>query len=367
MATFTYKSFLENVKSALATEYTDMIVSLGIAPMRKPFIRPCLYVIPVAPCIEYVPIDGVHTKTKRVYNIWYHARIMGFVALTEKTFESSLVGVGAKKGILYTMETAFAFMQENFLELTEPREAIVEWDDPAFFTATMPTEQENFYAAAGSFTYRVKLKVIEETELQATPPKITDVSEVVDGTSVTITWTTDKLSTTRVNMGTDADPTTWETVYNDDTLTTSHSAVINDLTEGETYYYKPRSKADGWWGTVYDVQTFGTCPADFGFIDIVPRLSKVGDLTYLSFTWSTGYEMAEKKVDWGGIGTDTFTEGPDATSGTDFVMVGESRPVARGDFHYWVFNRNACGDWDHSEEQFVTITYNRITREWEIA
>jgi len=105
---------------------------------------------------------------------------------------------------------------------------------------------------------------------------------------------------------------------------------------------------------------------DFGFTDIVPTIfSAVVEgrtFWYPRFSWSTGYDMEEKRVIWGVVGGATDTESWLATSGTAHIYDG-TRALNNGDYHYWVQNVNACGDEAGSVEHFFTFYYNPRTGE----
>ena len=60
-----------------------------------------------------------------------------------------------------------------------------------------------------------------------------------NGTSATITWTTNEPSSSRVDYGTSAASLNLTT--NDAALVTSHSVTLNTLTPGTTYFFRVRS------------------------------------------------------------------------------------------------------------------------------
>ena len=74
-----------------------------------------------------------------------------------------------------------------------------------------------------------------------TPPTITAVTPApaANGTSATITWTTNEPSSSRVDYGTSAG--TLNQTTNDATPVTSHSVTLNGLTPGTTYFFRVRS------------------------------------------------------------------------------------------------------------------------------
>jgi hypothetical protein len=78
------------------------------------------------------------------------------------------------------------------------------------------------------------------TTVSSNPPVITLVTAIpgISG-AATITWTTDKPSTSRVDYGTSSGSLTLN--VSDPTLVTSHSLNLSGLTPGTTYYYRVTS------------------------------------------------------------------------------------------------------------------------------
>jgi hypothetical protein len=76
--------------------------------------------------------------------------------------------------------------------------------------------------------------------------------------------------------------------------------------------------------------------------------------------------MTEKQVRWSHIYDPLIIEDAEATSGTDFIFDCTKLGVTRGDYHWWAYSKNACGDWECSAEQFFTFVYNPFTNELEI-
>jgi phosphodiesterase/alkaline phosphatase D-like protein len=74
-----------------------------------------------------------------------------------------------------------------------------------------------------------------------TPPTITAVTPTpaANGTSATITWTTNEASSSRVDYGTSAGSLNQTT--NDAALVSSHSVTLNGLTPGTPYFFRVRS------------------------------------------------------------------------------------------------------------------------------
>ncbi len=73
-----------------------------------------------------------------------------------------------------------------------------------------------------------------------TPPVISNVvANIESGTSVTITWTTDEASDSRVNF--DTSPSLLDFNASSSALVTSHSLNLGGLTPGQTYYFRVTS------------------------------------------------------------------------------------------------------------------------------
>jgi|GEM_PF-4466914 len=70
------------------------------------------------------------------------------------------------------------------------------------------------------------------------PPVISSLAAAPKNTSATISWTTDKQSTSTLYYGTVSPPTG---SFNDAVLRTSHSLTLNGLTAQTTYYYRVRA------------------------------------------------------------------------------------------------------------------------------
>ena len=73
----------------------------------------------------------------------------------------------------------------------------------------------------------------------ATPPVIAGVGAVVNGSSATVSWTTNEVSDSLVLYGTSPDALTLSA--GDPASVTSHAVVLSNLASGTTYYYRVRS------------------------------------------------------------------------------------------------------------------------------
>ncbi len=123
----------------------------------------------------------------------------------------------------------------------------------------------------------------------------------VDGTTATITWTTDELANGRVDYGTD--PESLTLVVTDGVLSTSHSLPLSGLTASTTYYYRVTSE---------DAATnSATSPAEpaapLSFVTAAPDttapvISSVSAVPGVNgsatITWSTD-ELSTSRVDYG--------------------------------------------------------------------
>ncbi len=118
-----------------------------------------------------------------------------------------------------------------------------------------------------------------------TPPVITNivVTSSQDGTSATITWTTDEESNSQVDYGTDSSALNLQTANSTGTLT--HSITITGLTPGTTYWFNVTS-VDG----SSNASTSPTPPlSPLSFTTPVPASACFVDVTTADFTaGSTG-------------------------------------------------------------------------------
>ena len=137
-----------------------------------------------------------------------------------------------------------------------------------------------------------------------TPPVITGVtaSPVANGTSATITWTTNEGATSRVDYGTSADALNQN--VNNATLVTSHSVNLTGLTPGTTYHFRVRS-TDAATNegtspppseppTTFTTPTPDTTPPVITGVTATP----VANGTSATITWTTN-EGATSRVDYG--------------------------------------------------------------------
>jgi len=96
-----------------------------------------------------------------------------------------------------------------------------------------------------------KIKYVKDVKA----PVISNVQASVDGTSATITWTTDVDSTGQVWYGTQSDhvitPAAIDTSYSK-----NHSLVVSGLTPDTTYYLRVTSVNQEWAHTISDESTF---------------------------------------------------------------------------------------------------------------
>ena len=71
------------------------------------------------------------------------------------------------------------------------------------------------------------------------PPAISTVTAIPGSSSAQVSWTTNVPATTVVNYGTS--PSSLTSLVSDGTLVTAHTATLNGLTSGTTYYYRVTS------------------------------------------------------------------------------------------------------------------------------
>lgn len=253
-----YGTYLDVLRDSLNTAFGGTSTTVVIDPRYTPYTDKILYVTLEDPVIEYRKIDA-RTPTHQVYQVWYVSKIVGLCYITDAILEGSLLGITGKTGAVALMESVFEHLSGNFLELAQVREIEVDWGKPAIFYVLPGETERSDFAAAGQIIHKVRLRDLEVEERQASPPLLTNVaSSSLTITSVTITWTTDKLSTSLVVYGTNPSNLNLSSTHST-TLVTSHSVILTGLSAGTTYYLKPRSRsAVEWWGTTAEKYTFTT-------------------------------------------------------------------------------------------------------------
>lgn len=126
-------------------------------------------------------------------------------------------------------------------------------------------------------------------------PRITNILT----TSVTVSWTTDKPSTSVVLLGTSSGNYTSESGQIDQPTFTSHIVLLNQLSRGTKYYYAVRSSDIAGNITTSPETTFSTDPGD-----ITPPVITTGpsiaqpSATSIIVTWQTD-EIANTIVEYG--------------------------------------------------------------------
>lgn len=134
------------------------------------------------------------------------------------------------------------------------------------------------------------------TTIDETPPVITGPTiTAISGTSVTISWTTNEVSSTIVDYGLTAGPPYASTASNL-TAVTNHSMVIGSLTEVTTYHYRVRS------GDASGNESF-TSNATFTTLDATPPTMTTPTATGITATgatisWTTN-ESATITIEYG--------------------------------------------------------------------
>ena len=131
------------------------------------------------------------------------------------------------------------------------------------------------------------------------PPVITAVVATPAVTSATITWTTDSLSTSRVDYGVSA--TALNLNVSNATLATSHSITLSSLAGATTYFYRVTSVDSS--GNSSTSPVTGNSPATFSTIDSTPPV--ISAVTAIpagggsaTITWTTN-KAANSRVDYG--------------------------------------------------------------------
>lgn len=253
-----YGTYLDVLRDSLNTAFGGTSTTVVIDPRYTPYTDKILYVTLEDPVIEYRKIDA-RTPTHQVYQVWYVSKIVGLCYITDAILEGALLGITGKTGVVALMESVFEHLSGNFLELAQVREIQVEWGKPAIFYVLPGETEKSDFAAAGQIIHKVRFRDLEVEERQASPPLLTNVaSSNLATTSVTITWTTDKPSTSLVIYGTSPSNLNLTTVETS-AFVTSHSVAIAGLSPGTAYYLKPRSRSQvSWWGTTAEKYIFET-------------------------------------------------------------------------------------------------------------
>ena len=131
------------------------------------------------------------------------------------------------------------------------------------------------------------------------PPVITAVMATPGSTTETITWTTDKLSSSRVDYGTS--PSALTLTSQNDALVTSHSVSLSGLALGITYYFRVTSVDAS--GTSATSPSISGSPASFTTIDLTPpsitALNAIpGGSGMTTITWTTN-KPTNSRLDFG--------------------------------------------------------------------
>ena len=130
------------------------------------------------------------------------------------------------------------------------------------------------------------------------PPVISNVSATTTSSTATITWTTNKSATSRVDYGTS--PSSLNVNASSSTPVTSHSLTLSGLSSGTTYYYRVTSVDSGGRTTVFPALP----DAPLTFTPVVaqaPTISGVSATpgsTSALITWTTNL-AANSRVDYG--------------------------------------------------------------------
>jgi hypothetical protein len=136
------------------------------------------------------------------------------------------------------------------------------------------------------------------TALDTTPPVITAITAAPGSTTATITWTSDKNASSRVDYGTSASSLNLN--LSSGTLVTAHSISLSGLAVGTTYYYRVTS-ADASGNSASSPAAPAT--ATFTTIDPTPSVISAPTATAgaggtATITWTTN-KLSNSRVDYG--------------------------------------------------------------------
>lgn len=181
-------------------------------------------------------------------------------------------------------------------------------------TVSVPAAQ---IAAAGTATVLVSANTVNSNAVTftinaAVPPTITAVTATPGTSTATITWSTDKGSTSRVDYGTSA--TALSSNVSDAALVTSHSVVVSGLTGGTAYFFRVTSVDSS--GNSATSPVTSSSPASFTTVDTTPPVISTVTATPGSNTatviWSTD-EASTSRVDYGTSATALSLNASNAT------------------------------------------------------
>jgi phosphodiesterase/alkaline phosphatase D-like protein len=201
-----------------------------------------------------------------------------------------------------------------------------------------------------------------------TPPTITNVNPApaANGTSATITWTTNEASSSRVDYGTSAGSLNLTT--NDPTLVTAHSVTLTGLTPGTTYFFRVRS-TDAATNEATSPITANP-PASFTTpIQAAPVITAVvatpgTNGATATITWTTDV-ASDSRVDYGTVAGSLTTQVSNATLVTAH-SIGLTGLNAGTTYYFRVRSANAQGNPASSPAQtdppaqFVTPVLTRM-------
>jgi hypothetical protein len=145
------------------------------------------------------------------------------------------------------------------------------------------------------------------------PPVITAVTATPGPGTVTIGWSTDKGSSSRVDYG--VSPTTLSENVSDAAVVTSHSIVVSGLTSATTYYFRVTS-VDGFANSA-TWPVASSSPASFTAIDTTPPVISAvtvapGTGGTATISWATN-KPSSSRVDFGNSSSALSLNQADAT------------------------------------------------------
>ena len=176
-----------------------------------------------------------------------------------------------------------------------------------------------------------------------TAPAITAVAAAVDGTSATITWTTDESATSEVAYGTSASDLSSSA---SGATGTSHTVNLTGLTAGTTYHYRVTSAdAAGNSATAPDTGsppgTFDVAPAADTTAPAITAVAAAVDGTSATITWTTD-ESATSEVAYGTSASDLSSSASGATGTSHTVNL--TGLTAGTTYYYRVTSADAAGN-----------------------
>ena len=194
----------------------------------------------------------------------------------------------------------------------------------------------------------------DKVEFVAQPPVLVTAGPNVSAgdpqhpdTSVTITWTTNVASTSRVDYG----PTPSMGSYKSDAaLTANHGVTLVGLSHSSQYYFRATSTAAGRVDWVSDDLIFRT---PIWFSDIKTKLSSSGADTIID--WTTDVPTTSQVEYWSDVDPHTFTTEMTSLTTSHEVALGGLVQGRQYSFRVWSRNQPYYSDAASQVNQFWTL------------